>query len=58
MTAAEPAKRPIPLATINNRPAPTVLADSVERYIAAVFGTWPASPPKAGPTPQPAIEET
>lgn len=58
MTHAEPAKRPGPPAAIDGRPVPTVLADSVERYIAAVFGTWPVSPTQAGPTPQPAIEET
>jgi len=58
MTAAEPAKRPGWLATIDGQPVPTVLAAAVERFVAATFGTWPAPPAEAGPTPQPsAIEE-
>lgn len=60
MTHAEPAPRPARPATIDGRPAYAALADSVERCLAAVFGTPPASHPEAGPTtnrPDPALEE-
>lgn len=56
MTNAEPAQRPARPATIDGQPLATVLADTVERLLAA-FGTRPASPPEAGPTRQPAPEE-
>lgn len=57
MTHAEPAPIPAQPATINGQPLPTVLADTIERLIAAAFGTWPPPTPETSPIPQPAIEE-